>query len=292
MPEIIKVKSLHFYPIKSCRGIELRQMQIGPMGPEHDRRYMVVNGKDVFVAQRGDNTQGTIGVRSMCMIVPRFGVSGFVLSAPGMPDLPLPFSGLPGPERQVQIWRQIVPAVDQGNEAAEWFTEYLSRTVPGTYRLVHMPDPGTRRTEIDDVGVAFADGFPLLITSQASLDALNETRDPGTAPIPMDRFRTNIVIEGCDPFFEDELLRRRFTIGDVTFTGVKPCVRCPITTINQVTGECGKFPLNMLAKHHEKFHGPLLKELDPDAPKGAIFGMNVNHDGTGTISRGDTLIVQ
>ncbi len=288
MTQTIKVKSLHMHPVKSCGGIALDRVQIGPMGINHDRQWMVVNEHGIFCAQRGDAQLGATGIRTMCLIKARYGVSGFVLSAPGMPDLILPFGGLIGKERVVRVWRSTCSAIDQGDEAAEWFTEYLSREVPGIYRLVRMPNYGTRKTEIGNAGVGFADGYPFLTTSQASLDALNATAN---AAIPMDRFRPNIVLEGCDPFFEDSLLGRKFMIGDVLFTGVKPCVRCPITTINQDTAEQGKFPLNMLAKHHEKFHGPLLAQMGTSAPKGAIFGMNLNHLNLGTVSKGDVLKV-
>ncbi len=273
MPNAITVSSLHCYPIKSCRGVALQTARVGAMGIEYDRQWMVVNEEGIFVAQRGDKSIGAVGIRTMCLIRVAINDPHLEINAPGMPPIFLPLAGINGTASTVRIWDSECTGIDQGNEIADWLSSYLSREVAGKYRLVRMPDEGDRRTEIGNTGVAYADGYPLLLASEASLAHLNTmTNDP----IPMNRFRPNIVVTGCDPFEEDKLLN--FNIGSVAFTGVKPCARCPITTIDQQTAIQGKFPLNALATFRK-------------TPRGVIFGMNLNHRNRGMMSVGDELMV-
>ncbi len=281
------VTSIFQHPIKGCRSIRRETLAVDAFGPEFDHRWLVINGDRVFTTQRGDPTTGATGVKSMCLIQTHIMPDLLIVKAPGMQDLYLPLCGFPGTELDVRVWNSVSKGIDQGNDSARWFTEYLSREVPGNYRLVRMPDDGNRLTEIGNVPVRYSDAYPFLLASEASLATVNSFAD---VPIPMTNFRPNIVVGGCKPFFEDELLGRTFMIGDVTFTGVKPCERCAVPGINQETAEQGKFPANVLAKHHKEFHSYLVEKMGEAFPRKNIFGMNLNHHGTGTIKVGDEVI--
>ena len=268
----ITITGLNFYPVKSCRGIALTSATVGPMGIQYDRQWMVVNENNVFVAQRGDKKHGAIGIKTMCLIEPSLTSEHLVLNAPGMFPLFLPLTGNKGLERTVRVWDSLSVGIDQGDEAAHWFIEYLSGEKPGSYRLVRMPDEGTRKTELGEDKVGFADGYPFLLTSEETLTSLNEQMDES---LPMNRFRPNIVIQGGESLFEDTI--GSFSIGDIKFAGIKRCARCPITTINQLTAVVGKEPLKTLATFNIEGNN-------------VFFGMNLVHSGTGVIQVGDQLL--
>jgi uncharacterized protein len=157
--------------------------------------------------------------------------------------------------------------------ADAWFSAYLGRTV----RLVHLDDP-TRRPVDPEYGrdgdtVSFADGYPLLLTSTGSLDELNRwLTDDGEQPVPMTRFRPSAVVTGTAPWAEDHW--RRIRIGPVAFRVAKPCGRCVVTTIDQLTGARGPQPLKMLGRH---------RNLDQQL----VFGQNLIPDSAGVIRIGD-----
>ncbi len=273
----MKVSQLYYYPVKSCSGISLRSANIGRMGIRFDRQWMVVDENGMFVAQRGDGPHG-IGIKAMCLIETSIQGESLCLTAPKMPMIEMPVSGMENESGNtkavnVRIWKNDCVAVDQGNEAAEWFTEFLSRERRGKYRLVRMADNGVRKAKHGGGDLAFADGNAFLIISQSSLDDLN-ARMP--EPLPMNRFRPNIVITGSLSYDEDRMVRIR--IGGIEFMGAKLCVRCPITTINQFNAERGKEPLTTLSKYRR-------------TEKGVVFGKYFNHSGNGTISLGDEVHV-
>lgn len=193
-------------------------------------------------------------------------------NAPGMPSIEFPLSGNPGKDVTVRIWDSLVVSIDQGDEAAAWFSEYLSSEVSGQFRLVRMPDEGTRSTEMGGDKVAFADGYPFLLASMETLTGLNELM---AESLPMNRFRPNIVIKGGGVFFEDHL--DEFKIRDIRFKGIKRCGRCPITTIDQGRGiSSGTEPLATLSRFNRDGNH-------------VYFGMNLVHTGIGHISVGDRL---
>ena len=268
----IAVSGLNYYPVKSCRGIALTSAVIGEMGIRYDRQWMVVDEKGVFVAQRGDGTTGATGVKIMCQIEPSIIPDQLKIVAPDMRPLLLPLSGISGAEKAVRVWDSISTGIDQGDEAAGWFTEYLSREVPGRYRLVRMVDKGTRTTERGNDKVAFADAYPFLLTSEATLEHLNSLMPQA---LPMNRFRANIVVSGCDVLAEDTF--GGFSINGIGFNGIKRCGRCPITTIDQQTAIAGKEPLKTLATFNKEGNN-------------VYFGMYLTHNGTGTVSIGDELV--
>jgi uncharacterized protein YcbX len=194
----------------------------------------------------------------LALVTPKLNDCLLTLSAPGYDSIQLPVqsTGIPWP---VNIWRSTgVHAIDQGDEAANWFSDWLSTSV----RLVHIADGYIRRiNEIYAVSqqdhTGFADGYPILLASEDSLRDLNSRLE---TPVPMNRFRPNIVVRGCEPFAEDTW--KRIRVGEVELAVVKPCARCVVTTIDKETLEQGKEPLKTLGRYRKH-------EL------GAIFGENV-----------------
>ena len=258
---MITVSQLIYYPIKACRGVEVDASRVERMGLEHDRRMMVVTHEGEFLTQRE--------YPRLALVNPRLEDGTLELCAPGYDSIRigLQTSGTPWP---VNIWKsQGVHAIDQGEEAADWFSEWLRTPV----RLVHVAD-GYRRTVNEKYAVnsddhtAFADGYPILLTSEEGLQDLNSRLD---GPVPMNRFRPNVVVKGCEPFAEDTWNRIR--IGDVQLAVVKPCARCEVTTIDKDTLERSKEPLKTLGRFRKQ-------EL------GAIFGQNVIPLNEGTIRLG------
>ena len=263
------VSELYCYPIKSCRGIAAKDWFVSRMGFAFDRQWMVVDEYGVFVAQRADRGMG-VGIRSMSLIRTGFEEAYLVCTAPDIEPFQTLLVGVSGEVVATQVWKTTCMGIDQGDRAAHWFTEFLSRERPGQYRLVRMPDDpnmGHRNAKRGNAHVGYADADTFLIISQASFDDLNSRMNQA---LPPNRFRPNIVVSGCDPFAEDKWAEIR--IGNVCFIGTKECVRCPITTQNQDTTERGKEPLATLATYRRV----------PD--EGVIFGMNFIHKGTGIIA--------
>jgi uncharacterized protein len=266
----IRISALYTYPIKSCAGLSQEQITLGRRGPMHDREWMVVDAGGMFITQRE--------IPCMALITPALDSGGITVNAPGMPTLRVPYSGQNCERRQITVWRFQGEAEDAGDEAADWFSRYLG--VPA--RLVRMLDDVKRLTSTgytDVPGeVGFADGYPLLFISKGSLADLNDRLvERGKAPVPMNRFRPNVVISGCEPFAEDAW--KQVTIAGIRFDVVKPCARCAITTVDQSAGESPdvREPLATLATYRRGANG------------GAMFGQNVIHRRTGVISVGDTI---
>jgi uncharacterized protein YcbX len=247
---MITVAALIYYPIKSCRGIETDAANVERMGLQNDRRMMVVTPEGRFLTQRD--------YPRLALVSPFISSQKLTLRAPGMDELTLPVlkSGL---TRPVDIWRnRDVQAVDQGELAAGWFSEWLSADV----RLVHFADGYTRTLDEKyairpDDHTGFADGYPILLASEESLEDLNARLE---WPVPMNRFRPNLVVKGCDPFAEDTW--NRICIGEVELAVVKPCARCLVTTIDKETLEKSKEPLKTLATYRR-------------GERGVMFGQNV-----------------
>lgn len=261
------ITALNFYPIKSCAGTPLTEAQLTARGIAHDREFMLVDATGTFLTQRE--------LPRMALIHPTRAADVLHVTAPDMPELVMPVITDAPEHVPVRIWRDTCDAVDQGGDAAQWFSQFLGITC----RLVRMAPDYVRHVNQDFAltpqdQVSFADGYPLLIISEESLADLNQRI---TGPrLPMNRFRPNIVIAGAGlPFGEDRL--RRFCVGELTFHVVKPCKRCPIPTTDQTTAIVGKEPLKTLAK---------FRRLPDD---GVIFGQNVIHSGPGTIRVGQAL---
>lgn len=242
------------------------------MGIRYDRQWMVIDERGRFVAQRAEQSLG-VAVASMCFIDTAITGNTLSLRAPSMPELHLPLTGRAGAEVTVRVWGQKCLAVDQGTQAADWISAYCARERPGDYRLVRMPDHGVRAPSRGVGALAFADGYPFLIASEASLADLNRRMG---APLPMQRFRPNIVLSNSAAYAEDRIARMR--VGMIEFTGMASCVRCAITTTDPATGLRGKEPLATLASYRR-------------AAAGVTFGRNFNHAGAGRIAVGDAVEV-
>ncbi len=226
---------------------------------------MVVDGEGRFVSQR---THGRLA-----LVEPAVGRERLTLRAPGMVPLELPVTGRAGAERTVTIWNDSCRALDQGDGASEWLSQYLAQPA----RLVRI-GAGFKRV-VNEVAypagaeVGFADGYPLLVLSLASLAALNERLSEA---LPMNRFRPNLVVDGCPAFAEDTWSRIR--IGHVTLEMVTQCVRCTATTVDQATGASAKEPLATLATFRRQGDG-------------VVFGRNAVHLEVGTLRVGDAVEV-
>jgi uncharacterized protein YcbX len=219
---MISVAALHVYPVKSCRGIERAAATVAEAGLEHDREWMVVTPDGRFLTQREEPR--------LALIDTDVDAGRLRLSLPGRGavDVPLDLRGAP---REVVVWRHHCVAHDQGEEAAHWLDEALGRPL----RLVRF-DPAHRRTS-DPAFTGhtpgysrFADAYALLVVSRASLADLN-ARLP--APLPMNRFRPNLVLDGVEPYGEDGIHEIR--AGVLTLRLVKACTRCTIPTTDQQT---------------------------------------------------------
>ena len=262
----VEVSALYYYPIKSCRGIAVGEAQLDARGIAGDRTYMVIDEDGGFLTQRE--------LPRMALIEPRPTSHGLAVDAPGMSTLVVEVEGAE-PQRSVTIWDDRCSAIDLGPEPAEWLSEFLATPC----RLVRFPpdekrpvDPTFALQSTDQVG--FSDGFPLLLTSESSLADLNARM---ATPLPMNRFRPNVVVRGAEPYAEDSWSRIR--VGQIAMAVVKPCARCPITTTDQLTAVRAKEPLRTLATYRH-VHG-----------KGVMFGQNVIHADTGTIRVGDVVVV-
>lgn len=246
---MIQLSGLTYYPIKACRGFDITESFVERMGLAHDRRMMVVTPDGEFLTQRD--------VPRLALVTPTLTNDTLTLSAPDFDALQI-VAQTSGAIFAVNIWDdENVAAVDQGDEAARWFSDWLG--IPA--RLAHFAD-GYRRgvsrkyaVSADD-HTGFADGYPILVISEESLEDLNAKMD---APVPMNRFRPNVVVKGCQPFAEDTW--RRIRIGGVELALVKPCARCVVTTIDKDTLAKNKEPLATLGKYRKH-------------DLGAIFGMN------------------
>jgi uncharacterized protein len=261
----IRLNGLYVYPIKSCGGVAAGEWYVDERGLRHDRRWMLVDEAGRFMSQRRFPRMALIGARS----VP----DGFVVSAPGMPSLEVPLRPPNGKPLRAQIWNDTVDTLTAGGEADRWFGEFLGVRS----KLVHMPDESVRPVDPDygEPGdlVGLTDSFPFLLISEGSLAALNARL---AHPLPMNRFRPNLVVEGCDPFAEDDWKMVR--IGPITFRVVKPCARCAITTVDQTTAATGREPLRTLATFRRE-------------GKKVLFGQNLVHNATGTLRADDPLKV-
>lgn len=265
----MKVDAIWIYPVKGMRGISLPFSAVERRGLALDRRWLAVDDEGVFLSQRNTPMLAQIQAEP----IPGNGLR--------LTHLAQTLDVFPGSRREsVTVWRDAVEALDTGDEAATW----LSRVLGISCRLVSM-DPQSVRTVDSAYGqpqdeVSFADGYPLLVVTNASLAALNDAiqeADPLQPRLPMERFRPNIVVDGTTAWAERSWTQIR--IGTVPFRCVKPCARCLVTTTDQQTGErMGPEPLRTLTR---------LQPLDGKP----IFGMNLIPDDVGTVSVGDPVTV-
>jgi uncharacterized protein len=260
----MELSAVSVYPVKGAAGISLERASLDSFGIRHDRRWMVVDGSGTFTTQRDCARLALLGTA--------LEADALVLRSEHAGVVRLPLQPDPGPVRRVRVWEDEVEAVDAGAEAAAFVSAHLDRAA----RLLYMPDSTVRQVDPAYARpgdrVSFADGFPLLLISQASLDELNRRL---AEPVEMARFRPNLVVAGAAaPHAEDTW--RALRIGDVECDVVKPCARCVVTTINQSTAVAGREPLHTLAQYR-RWDGKVW------------FGQNVVHRGAGELQVGDVV---
>ncbi|KAI9122675.1 hypothetical protein K1719_006515 [Acacia pycnantha] len=241
MEATIKVSSIFIYPIKSCRGISVPQAPILRTGFRWDRQWLVVNSKGRAYTQRVEPKLALVTVE----LPSEAFLEGWqptknsymVLKAPGREALKICLSRPHGVADGVSVWEWSGSALDEGDEASKWFSDYLGKPS----RLVRFNTESEARAVNPNYAnghnIMFSDCFPFLLLSQGSMDALNKLLKE---PIPVNRFRPNILVEGCEPFSED--LWTEIKIGKFSFQGVKLCDRCKVPTIDQETGIAGNEP--------------------------------------------------
>ena len=257
---------IFIYPIKSARGIEVAETELGTSGPVNDRRWMLVDEEGVFLSQRK--------APRMALIEPRFEGTDLVVTAPGMSPLVLPAtSNGDGELVPVRIWKDHLTLPHPNPVCSEWFSAFLGRSC----RLVSLPVTVVRKVEPPFDGpawrVSLADGYPLLVVTEASLMMLNEQL---RSPVGIERFRPNLVIFGTAAHDEDEW--RRIQVGPVELAIVKACARCSIVLVDPSTGEVGVEPLRTLARYSS-------------VPRGVMFGQNALVVNPGKIRAGASVEV-
>ena len=256
------ISRLYCYPIKSCGGITLESATVSLRGIQHDRAWAVVDLKTHRVLTQRE-------VPKLCLVRTEITAEGqLAFSAPDCAGLQTPLDAPESPRAAiaVEIWGERVRAVDQGMWPSGWFSAFLGRHCA----LMRLAPDGDRRSK-DGRGLAFADGYQSLIISESSLEDLNARLE---TPLPMDRFRPNVVVADCAPYAEDEWGMIR--LGGLHAEGTKPCVRCVITTTDQRTAERAKEPLRTLATYRK-------------TDKGVVFGRNFSFMNGGSLRIGDAV---
>lgn len=260
------LSQMYVYPVKSCGGVAVESSRVEERGLEHDRRWMLVDETGTFMSQRE--------YPRMCLVRIEIGRDHLAINAPEMPTLFVPFSDGGRGRLRARVWDDVVEVAPVGAEADRWFGEFLRVSC----RMVYLPDESVRPVDPDysrpGDHTGFADGFPFLLLSEASLEDLNGRLRARS--LPMNRFRPSLVVGNCEPFAEDGW--RAFRIGTLTFHAVKPCARCAITTTDQRTAEVGKEPLRTLAAFRK-------------SGSKVLFGQNLVHDAVGSLSVGDAVKV-
>lgn len=258
----MNIQDLYIYPVKSLGGIRIEQGKALQKGFEFDRRWMLVDETGTFITQRDQHALALLSTE-----IKSDGIK--ITNRLTKESILIPTIISLVETIEVSVWEDAVQSLHISEEADDWFSKYLQMPV----RFVHQPEkflrPVDPRYARNNEQVSFADAFPFLLISQASLDELNSRLKQ---PLPMNRFRPNLVVSGTGPFEEDTW--GEIQIGEVRFNVAKPCSRCVLTTVNQETGKSGKEPLKTLAKY---------RNIDNKV----MFGQNLIALNEGMISVGD-----
>ncbi len=262
-----QLSDLYIYPIKSLGGIRLTEARLDERGLAHDRRWMLIDDQG-FLTQRQ--------LPQMARLSVSLRPDHLEVVAPNSPS-PLIVSLAPPPEttsRTVSVWGDESVAWPVSKDADAWFSEALGRNCS----LVYMPDESERQAVGKVSGrpqpVSFADSYPVLLVGQASLDDLNRRL---ATPVPMDRFRPNMVFTGGKPYEEDRW--HAFRVGEVACWAEKPCARCTMVTVNQETAERGREPLATLARYRQQGNK-------------VMFGQNILYEAGKTVRVGDMIRIE
>ncbi|MDT8388577.1 MAG: MOSC domain-containing protein [Thiogranum sp.] len=257
---------INIYPVKSTRRIALDAAEVLARGLRWDRNWMLVDSDGEFITARTHPTLACVDTA--------LGSDSLRISVNGGAAIELPLHSDTPDTLSVRVWRDRCEASPAGREADAWFSDYLGMDC----RLVRIRDD--LRRDVDPAygrrgdEVSFADGFPLLVIGAASLRDLNSRL---AEPVPMTRFRPNLVVDGAEPYVEDNW--RRFRVGAVEFEGVKHCGRCVFTTVDPATGirDPQQEPLRTLAGYRKTAGGRVL------------FGQNLIPRKSGVIRIGDRI---
>ena len=262
------LSEINIYPIKSLGGISLKSSKIESRGLQYDRRWMLIDENNEFMSQRKFSEMSLLKVQVFA--------NGISINhkQKNFDSLFIPFNLYDDESSiEVKIWDDIVSASLVSNSADCWFSKVLRTPC----RLIYMPDNSIRNVDMkyaqQNEIVSFADGYPFLLIGQASLDELNSKLE---IPVPMNRFRPNLVFTGGNSFDEDKW--KKFKISETIFNVVKPCARCTIPTVDQETGIQNSEPLKTLAKFRT-------------VNNKVLFGQNLLHEGFGEINLGDEVEV-
>ncbi len=230
----MRVSALNIYPVKSLSGIPLERASLGVRGLAYDRHWMVVDQVGRFVTQRQ--------LPAMARVSVQLEDDWLVLKHPEVEPFAVELARRDQSRLTAYVWDDACQALDEGEEASAWLTRVLGDLRGSKLRLVRFDDDHRRPVEVryqkgEEAHTAFADGYPFLIASSASLEALNHSLEQKRlAPMPMNRFRPNIVIEGSLAFAEDGWSEVASQTGRYRLGLRKPCQRCKITTIDQASG--------------------------------------------------------
>lgn len=266
---MLYIRDLYIYPLKSGAGHRVPSLTLDPLGAVGDRRWMVVDRDHRFLTQRE--------LSQMALIHAERTDEGLALTAPDMPRLSVTTPDAETPRVMATLWDDVFAATPAGGDVA---TTWLTQLLGVDARLMYCPPDVQRPVDptyaFAQERVSFADGFPLLVIGQGSLDDLNTRLEAADRPaVPMNRFRPNLVIGGSAPFAEDNWQRLRIGTGDtaIDIDIVKPCARCSIIPVDQATGIRGKEPLALLSTYRRR-------------DKKVYFGQNALHRSLGTIHEG------
>ncbi|WP_198555738.1 YcbX family protein [Colwellia sp. 75C3] len=267
----MQLSQISVYPLKSSAGIQVSNSWVDELGLSFDRRFVLSDDKGQFITARTEPT--------LCLIQANITATGLVLTAPDMPKLVINYHQLTELYQTVFVWDDNINAQQGNTEHHQWFSRYLKRPC----QLLHFGELSTRKvpdTSNRTNQLAFADGYPLLLISQASLDDLNKRC---STTITMNQFRPNLVIDNCDAFAEDTWQHIR--IGEVEFELRKPCTRCIFTTINPETAikDIHQEPITSLKTYRQAADGDLKGEI--------LFGQNLIPLNQGQIKLTDTITI-
>ena len=282
MPTKVKVKikivSLHLYPIKSCGAVDVDEIVVDERGSQWDRNWVVVDADGNFLTQRKFPQMAQI--RLKLTTNPSQNILQLVLPNLQSAKVQLDTVMSSSPVRQVQIWKDTCTGIDEPNEVSELISDFLGtraflvrtsaelRALPEKFSALHAGFASVR----------FADSMPLLLTSQASLQELNRRlTENALAPVPMDRFRANVVIDGAPAFVEDQW--QQVQLGSLATQGSNQCSRCTIVNTDQASGERSMEPLKTLAQFRRFQDGKVM------------FGKYLIHTQSGVVRVGDEISV-
>ena len=218
----ISLQSITIYPIKSSSGIQLSNSWVEEFGLSFDRRFVVATPNGEFITARTEPR--------LCLIQANLTATGLNITAPDMPILSIEYAKLSDNYQKVTVWESIINGQQSAEHYNLWFSRYLNKPC----QLLFFGEKSERFVKNKKSQVGFADGYPLLLISQQSLNNLNKRLSKKNA-VTMPQFRPNIVVDGCEEFEEDSWSHIR--IGEVEFEITKPCSRCVLTTINPIAGD-------------------------------------------------------